>query len=124
MLEDNLISTQTDLNPENDNMLLYKQIASVLSLIIFVILYFLTKNKINIFFILMFLIISTILLLPNKKVILYEDTKIYILPTQLSTIYKTLQYSQEVEILKQRGDFFKILFKNKHIGWVKKEDVE
>lgn len=124
ILEENLVSTQTDLNPNSGNMLRYKQIIVLLLLISCVIIYFITKNKFFILLIIIFLIITIKLMLPNKKIIIAENTKVYILPTKLSTIYQTIDTESEAEILMEKDKFIKIIFKNKNIGWVNKNDIK
>jgi uncharacterized pyridoxamine 5'-phosphate oxidase family protein len=62
--------------------------------------------------------------IPNSRIILPKDTKIYILPTSSSTIYKIVQKKSEVEVLIKKDKFIKVLFKNKNIGWVKKDDIK
>jgi len=123
MLEDNLISTQTDLNPNNGNMLKYKKIIVLIFLMILIIIYLFKRNIITIIFILVVSYMAVMLFIPNKKIILHKDTKVYILPTQTSTIYKIINKKQEVEILLTKQKFIKVLFKNKNIGWIKEKDV-
>ncbi len=123
-LEENLVSTQTDLNPNNHGLLLYKQIASIVLLMISIILYIVTRHYLSIIFIVVFLIISSILLIPNKKIFIVKNTNVYILPTPLSTIYKVSNTDNEVEVLMEKDNFIKVLFKNKNIGWIRKSDVK
>ena len=124
MLEDNLVSTQTNLNPNDGNLIYYKKIGASVLLSIFILMYIKTKNKFFILIILIFTFIFIKLFLPNKKVYIQKDTKVYILPTKLSTIYKIVQKRSEVEVLMKKEEFIKIMFKNKNIGWIRQKDVK
>ena len=119
ILESNLISTQTDLNPFDGNLLFYKQVITLLILI-----YFKTKSKIILLFLVVFLGIIVKLIMPNKTIIVDANTKVYILPTSSSTIYKILKNNNTVEILLEKDHFVKVLFKNKNIGWIKENDIK
>jgi len=123
MLEKNLISTQTNLNPNNKSMIRYKQIIVLSFLILLIVIYLINQKKLVLFLILIMMYIAINLFLPNEKIVLNKETKVYILPTNLSTIYKILDKEEEVEILMKKEKFIKILFKNKNVGWVKKTDV-
>ncbi len=123
MLEERLVSTQTDLNPYDSNILFYKQTSTLIIALFFLLLYVKTKHKIFTVFIFIFAIIFINLILPNKKVLLKKEIKVYILPTKLSTVYKITKQNNEVEILMKRDNFIKVLFKNKHIGWIKENDI-
>ncbi len=119
ILDDELVSTQTDLNPNNSNLLLYKQISLLIMLIVLSLIYIKTKNKI---FVILTLIIVFFLIkisLPNERRYIQKDTKIYILPSASSTIYKVLEDQSNVEVLMQRDGFMKVLFQDKTIGWIK-----
>lgn len=121
-LEEDLVSTQTDLNPYNSNILIYKQSAAAFFLILFIILFIIRRSNIYLVFITIFIIILTYLFIPNKKIILSAGTQVYILPTKGSTVYKTLDQRELVEIINQKDQFKKVLFKNNNIGWVKSDD--
>ncbi len=123
MLEEELVSTQTDLNPYDNNMIFYKQATSLVIVLIFLLLYVKTNHKAFVVFVFIFAIIFINLILPNKKIILNKEIKVYILPTKLSTIYKITNKNDEVEILMKRDNFIKVLFKNKQIGWIKENDI-
>jgi len=121
-LNEDLVSTQTDLNPYNSNILIYKQILVIFLLLLFIILYFIQKKNIYIVAIAIVLIFLTYLFLPNKKIIIDKDTKVYILPSTKSTVYQTTNEKKLVEIINQKDNFTKVLFQNQTIGWVKQND--
>jgi len=124
ILEEELVSTQTDLNPYNSSILIYKQILSGVFLLLFIIMYILTKQDRYLIFMTLMIIIVAFLFIPNKKILLNENTKVYILPTSNSTVYKIPQRKYIVEIINKKGKFVKVLFENGNIGWVKRSEIE
>ncbi len=122
-LEEDLVSTQTDLNPYDNSMLLYKQIALFVLILIFVLIYLKNRSKLAITFAILFAIPWISLMLPNSIIDISKGTKVYILPTTTSTVYKILEKRQEVEVLIKQEKFIKVLFQNKHIGWIKRNDI-
>jgi len=121
-LSQELVSTQTDLNPYNSNILIYKQISVIFLLLLFIIGYFIQKKNIYILAITIVLIFLTYLFIPNKKIIIDKDTKVYILPSTKSTIFQTTNEKKLVEIINQKDNFTKVLFQNQIIGWIKQND--
>ncbi len=120
-LEEDLVSTQTDLNPYNSSILIYKQISSIVILAIMILLYMITKRNGYLIAIGLVIIFISYLYIPNKKVILNKGDKIYILPTKNSTIFKTLESKELVEVINEKDDFIKVLFLNQTIGWIKND---
>lgn len=121
-----LVSTQTDLNPNNSSFEFYKKVAvGALALILLVL--FIWKRK---FYILFLFLITTIVFIifamPNKTVKLKANSVIYILPTKNSTIFRKVSQNMVVEDMKRKNGFVKIMFKSgneNYIGWVKEKDV-
>lgn len=126
VFEEELVSTQTDLNPNNSSFEFYKKIAlGVLSLI--TLLLFIWKRK-TIFLIvfLIFTIIFILFAMPNKTIKLKANSVIYILPTKNSTIFQKVSKEIVVEDMKRKDGFVKIMFgsgSENYIGWVKENDV-
>lgn len=125
ILQNELVSTQTDLNPNDSSFEKYKKMAVAALFIIFLIVYIIKRNKIYLFITIILFIITSIYLMPNKTGIVKKDTFIYILPTKNSTIFFKLDEKQKVEVLNSKNDFIKIMgVDNKFIGWVKEENFE
>lgn len=124
ILDEELVSTQTELNPYNSSILIYKQVFSGVFLVLFIILFIITKHNRYLIFITIMIIILAYLFIPNKKILLSEDTKVYILPTSNSTIYKILERKHIVDIINKKDKFVKVLFDNENIGWIKESDIE
>jgi hypothetical protein len=123
ILDEELVSTQTELNPYNSSILIYKQVFSGFFLVLFIILYIITRHNRYLIFMTIMIIILAYLFIPNKKILLNEDTKVYILPTSNSTVYKILERKHIVEIINQKDKFIKVLFDNENIGWIRENDV-
>lgn len=122
ILQNELVSTQTDLNPNDSTFEKYKKIAT---LVLFGILFLLTlwkRKKILIFLTIISFIIALFYNLPNAKGVVKKDSFVYILPTKNSTIFFKIENEQKVEILEKKNGFIKILgLENGFIGWIKEE---
>lgn len=123
ILQNELVSTQTDLNPNDSNFEKYKKMAVVALFLIFLILFIWKRNKFYLFFTVVLFTASALYLMPNKTGFVKEGSFIYILPTKNSTIFFKLDKNQKVEVLNQKNDFIKVMgVDNKFIGWVKEEN--
>ncbi|MDX4069473.1 hypothetical protein [Aliarcobacter skirrowii] len=126
ILQNELVSTQTDLNPNDSTFEKYKKIAAIVVFVIFFLL-FIWKRRNKIIFTLMFisLIFAIIYNFPNQKGYVSEDSFIYILPTKNSTIFFKTTNKERVEVLEKKGQFKKVLgLDNSFIGWIKEESFE
>jgi len=128
VLKNELVSTQTDLNPNNSNILLYKKILFGSLSVFFFLLYLLRRRFLSIFMALIFLIIFILYNLPNEMLKVKKNSNIYILPTNNSTVFYKLDKIQKVEILNKKDDFLKIFFKKSNtqkeiIGWIKENNI-
>ncbi len=127
-LEEELVSTQTDLNPNDSNIEVYKKIALGVLTILFIIMYLIKRKNIYIIIAVILSIFFFMFAKPNSAMVIEENTKIYILPTNNSTVFFITPTKQLVEILDKRENFTKILFKlndqnNKTVGWIKEKDI-
>lgn len=127
-LEEELVSTQTDLNPNDNNIELYKKIALGILTIFFILLYLLKRKNSYIVIAIVLSILFFIFAKPNGAMIIEQDTKIYILPTKNSTVFYITANKQMVEILDKKRPFIKILFQLngqniKTVGWIKEKDI-
>lgn len=124
IIKTELISTQTDLNPQNSSLLTYKKIFFGLLFILFLFLYYLKRRLVYIIFAIFSAALLIQYILPNPKATIDKDTKVFILPTKKSTIFKIADKKETIEILNHKQGFVKILFPNQTIGWVKKNDIK
>ncbi len=121
ILEEDLVSTQTDLNPNQGNMGFFKKIFFAFMTTILLMIYYYKRYRISLFLAAFFMIILINMMLPNTHMTLKNEQKIYILPTLNSTVFKIIKEDEDVEVLLDKNGFKKVLFKNSHIGWVKNE---
>lgn len=127
-LEQELVSTQTDLNPNDSNIEMYKKVALGILTILFIIMYLIKRKNIYILIAIILSIFFFMFAKPNSAMVIEESTKIYILPTKNSTVFYITPTKQLVEILDKKEKFTKILFKmndqkNKTVGWIKEKDI-
>ena len=123
LLDEELVSTQTELNPYNSSILIYKQILSASLLFIFLLLFIFKRKNIYLVLLVICIAILAYLFIPNKKALLNENVSVYILPSNNSTVFKSLESKEIVEIVNEKKDFIKVLFTNQSIGWIKKDDI-
>jgi len=128
VLRNELVSTQTDLNPNKSNILLYKKVFLGSLTVLFFVIFLFRKQFIYIFITLIFLIVFILYNLPNERVQVKSESNIYILPTNNSTVFYKFNKSLKVEILNRKDDFVKIIFRetdrNKEIiGWIKEHNI-
>ena len=122
-LNQKTISTQTDVNPEENTFFTPINIL-ILSIIAFLLVIFLIYQYIWILIFPLFLtgyLIYTIF--PKGEIFLPRNTKVQILPTPQSTIIYITPNAQKAKILKKLKKYTKIKINNK-IGWVKNEDIK
>lgn len=120
---DDIVSTQTDLNPKDSSFYFYK-IYFYIALIVGLLVFFIVKKSKKVLFIsLLPLYLLYDLTLNNDSCILKKNTNIYILPTKNSTIFKVVEEDIKVEIINEKENFLKVVFPNRQIGWAKKDDI-
>ncbi|MDX9795221.1 MAG: hypothetical protein RBT24_00165 [Arcobacteraceae bacterium] len=127
-LEEELVSTQTDLNPNDSNLEVYKKVALGVLTILFIVMYLIKRKNSYIVIAVVLSILFFMYAKPNSAMVIEEETKIYILPTNNSTVFYITPNKQLVEILDKKEHFIKILFKlndhnGKTVGWIKEEDI-
>ncbi len=123
ILQNELVSTQTDLNPNDSNFEKYKKIAVAVIFVLFLLLYIWKRTKLYMYISIVLFIITALYLMPNRTGIVKKDSFVYILPTKNSTIFFKLENNQKVEVLNTKKDFIKVMgIDNKFIGWIKEEN--
>lgn len=122
ILQNELVSTQTDLNPNDSSFERYKKIALLICFILFLLLFIWKRKKLLLIISLVFFVLSIVYFLPNSRGIVKKDSFVYILPTKNSTIFFKLENAQKVEILEKKNGFMKVLgLDSDFIGWIKEE---
>lgn len=122
ILQNELVSTQTDLNPNDSTFERYKKVAAIVIFIFLFILLIWKRNKWFLILTLISFIIAILYNLPNSKGVVKKDSFVYILPTKNSTIFFKVENEQKVEVLQRKNGFIKVLgLDNDFIGWIKDE---
>lgn len=124
ILQNELVSTQTDLNPNDSTFEKYKKIAIAVIFVIFIILSILKRKRYLYLITFILAIIAMIYLTPYRSGIIKKDSYIYILPTRNSTIFFQTQENLKVDILEKKDNFIKVMgTEKKFIGWIKEESL-
>jgi len=118
-IKEELVSTQTDLNPYENDMKIYKSIAVSVVVLFFLMMYYFTREYFYLFFTVLSMTFLIYMLFPNKSISLPKDTKVYILPTANSTVFSILKEKKDAQVLIHRNNFSKVLFDNNSVGWIK-----
>ncbi len=125
-VSDEKISTQSDLNPKNNSLDLYKRLALWALAGIFGVFFVLKRHYVLLVAALIFFGASFLVGSSNatQMGVLKANSKAQLLPTTQSTHFYTSETDEEVEILGRRDDYVKVLFSSGKIGWVKNEALQ
>ncbi len=123
IVENDRVSTQTDLAPTQNTHAFKKMVLAGAVSILGLILYILRRNKLYLLIFIAPLFFIARLSVPTKHVCIQEDSNIYLLPMKNGTIFEQVPYRFTTEALGTSQDFTKIRMKNKQIGWVRDEDL-
>ncbi len=121
-LEEELVSTQTDLNPYESSVSIYKQYGAIVLFFIVLLLFLITKRNLFVVMLVMTIALIGYLYIPNKKIVISSGKKVYILPTINSTVYRILDKNELVSVINVKDNYKKVLFKNENIGWIKDDE--
>jgi len=117
------ISTQTDINPEEESFFTPLNILLLTAAAVLVVLYFIYKRLFLILLAAVLGAVSIYLNLPKGEALLLKNTKVYILPTKNSTPFYTVPMDMKVKILKKTSRYIKVKINNK-TGWVRNADIK
>lgn len=122
------VSTQSDLEPKNTFLIFSNIVLIVLALFFLACaIYFRKQKAFAILLVLLSLGIVAYVVLKfegNKSVILREGSVVAILPTRNSTILDRIEQDVNVEVIGERGEYYKIKMGDSRIGWIKKDDCK
>jgi len=123
VVDDDSVTTQTDLKPKNQSKEKLKMLVAASVAIIGLFFLLLRKKYIYIFFIIIPLIYVGYLAIPSKSICIKKGSKIHLLPVYNGTIFETT--TSEYSLLKEGSvkNFTKVKLQNDRIGWVKNEDI-
>jgi hypothetical protein len=123
VVADASVTTQTDLNPQEDSFEKLKKYVFIFLVGFFFVLFLFKRD----FFYLVFGVVSLISLLtfytPHQKVCIQQGAPLYILPTSTSTISTKIDQQLDTALLGERKGYKKVEYKPGIIGWVKNEDI-
>lgn len=122
-ISENELSTHIGLNPKKSVFELYKDIGMGAMALFFVIIFFFRKRYLYLIIALLFAGALTYKKVSFADIIIKDNTKVRILPTEDSTIFFTTTNPTEVEKLNQVKHYIKVLLPNGKIGWVKEDDI-
>ncbi len=122
-LADATVTTQTELNPQENSFDLLKKYTFIF-LVGFFFLMFLIKRD---FFYLVLGVVSLITLLtfyiPHKKICVKQGSPLFLLPTETSTMSTKTDSKINTLLLGERGEYKKVEYKKGMIGWIRNEDI-
>ncbi len=117
ILKENTISTQTNINPNENKFFTPLNLLLLILTAIGLVVFLIYQRVWLLIFPLLFIVLILIQFLPKGEVVLKKGTKLQILPTQNSTVFYIVKKKKKVKILNKRGNYLKVKINNK-IGWV------
>ncbi|HED7970344.1 TPA: SH3 domain-containing protein [Campylobacter jejuni] len=123
-ISDDEISTQSDLNPVNKDLNIYKQYTLWFLAVLFGALFVWRKNYIILALAVVCFTLSFLVDTNTQNAIIKAGSRAKILPTEPSTYFYTANADEKVEVLGKRQNYIKVLFSDGKIGWVNKDDLQ
>jgi len=123
VIDNEEVSTQSDLNPQDSSFSLFKNITYGSLAIILLLIFFKRRRIIYLLFFIILIILLFYNINPLGNIFISKNSKIYILPTKNSTIFYITPNKTEAQRLNKRENYIKIILPNKKIGWVKDKNV-
>ncbi|MDX1810192.1 MAG: hypothetical protein R3331_11690 [Sulfurospirillaceae bacterium] len=117
------VSTQSNLNPKDDGFKIYKNAMYGLFAIIFLILAITRRRVIYLLLLVFTVIMFFINMNPLSSIKISADTKVYILPTRNSTVFFVTPRIIYAQKIKKINNYIKIILPNGKIGWIKDANV-
>ena len=113
----------SNLNPKELSFDKFKKYALIALLIIFLVLYLSTKDKLYIIVSVITFVLLVVVFIPKKSICIKEGALLYILPTNNSNISLRIDKQIERKVLNRYNKFNKIEYKNGVTGWIRDEDT-
>jgi len=123
IINDEEISTQSDLNPQESSFNLFKNITYGSLAIILLLIFFKRRRIVYLLFFIILIVLFFSNINPLRSIFISKNSKIYILPIKNSTIFYITPNKMKVQKLNKRENYIKIILPNKKIGWVKDKNV-
>jgi len=123
IVNDDSVSTQSDLKPKDQSHELLKmQIAASVAIVGFIVILW-RRKYIYLIFILIPLAYIAYIGTPSKEVCIKEGSDIHLLPVINGTIFETTPRVYHLQKEGEAKKFTKVKLQNDKIGWVKNEDI-
>jgi len=123
IINDEEISTQSDLNPQESSFNLFKNITYGSLAIVLLLIFFKRRRIVYLLFFIILIVLFFSNINPLRNIFISKNSKIYILPIKNSTIFYITPNKMKVQKLNKRENYIKIILPNKKIGWVKDNNV-
>ncbi len=115
-LKEAVISTQTNINPNANNIFTPINILILIFIALFLILFLIYQKIWILIFPILLSLFIIIQFLPKGEAVLSKGTKLTILPTYNSTVIYILQKNRKVKILQKSRNYIEVKINNK-LGW-------
>ncbi len=124
IVDDDRVTTQTDLNPHSNTLNKFEILVSVSVMILGIVLLLVRKKLIYslLIFIPAFYVIY-IILLPKEKVCVKQGSFITILPLYNSTVFEKTKHVLYLEKIGKTKGWTKVKLSEEKIGWVRDDDI-
>jgi len=123
VVNDDSVTTQTDLKPKNQSHELLKmKIAAAVAAVGFIIILW-RRKYIYLIFILFPIVYIVYIGIPSQEICIKEGSDIHLLPVDNGTIFETTPKVYYLQKEGKRKNFTKVKLLNEKIGWVKNEDI-
>lgn len=117
------VSTQSDLNPKDSKLEVYKNISFGVVFLILLYIFIKRRRLIYLLFVILLIVYYFIDTNPLNSIKIAANTKIQILPTQNSTVFYVTPRVLYVQKIMRRENYIKVILSNGKIGWVKDKNV-
>lgn len=123
IVENDQVSTQTDLAPTENTHDIKKITAFSLVSLFGLIMFIYRRRKLYLLVFIAPLFFIAKLMVPIKHVCVNADANVYLLPVSNGTVFEQTSYRFTTESLGETKEFTKIRMNNQQIGWVKNENL-
>ncbi|NLY03753.1 MAG: hypothetical protein GXZ15_02765 [Campylobacter sp.] len=117
------LSKQVDLNPQNNPFSAYKKAVIYLGVIMLLFMYIASKNSTPLIFACFLIAFNIYIQDPHYVGVVKNGTNVKILPIERSTVFYVTQKDENVEIFNKNEGYYKVLFNNGKIGWVRENSI-
>ncbi|WP_249355181.1 hypothetical protein [Campylobacter sp. MIT 12-5580] len=121
---DESVSTQSDLNPKNNDLVFYKQLGLWIVAGLCFVFFIFKRSYIALGIAILVLALSFFIGTDTQTGVVKSGANAKILPTANSTYFRTSKQDEKVEVLAKRQNYIKVLFEDGAIGWIDEKDLQ